>query len=450
MRIRIWSVYLIAVATGLGILCFQLAWLWNAHQVNEANFYSRATTALERSVNLYLIQRNMNNEQSPLYYINFQKAGPGDSLDVFPQTFKDATGAPIRYKPQFIHIRTNDELQIALIMARIGLTNSNDTISLAAIHTIFAQQLAVDGLLQPFKLSLRRNWPLQEKYSVAHIGYTNSDKDLAAVFPARNAWLMKEMVFPFAVSFSLILLTGGGLFYIGRNVWQQKRFDDIKNDFINNMTHELKTPIAILKTTHEVLYDLGEIEDREKTKRYLALNSKELDRLEENVHRVLDITHYENGNVQMVFSQVDLPALITSVTTKFAVITSTRFITRYDGETTSVKTDAHALETIVHNLIDNAIKYNHKSDPVVEIRITAHKGSWSLMVIDNGPGIPENHWPFIFDKFYRVPTGNVHTEKGYGLGLSYTRILVQELGGTIGVKNAQPTGTKFIIEFPYL
>lgn len=450
MRIRIWSVYLIAVATGLGILCFQLSWLWNAHQVNEANFYSRATTALERSVNLYLIQRNMNNEQSPLYYINFEKAGPGDSLDVFPQTYKDSAGALIHYKPQFVHIRTNDELQIALIMARIGLTNSNDTISLEFVRTIFGQQLSVDGLLQPFRLLFRPNWPLQGKYCVAHIGYTKSDKDIAAIFPARNAWLMKEMMFPFAISFSLILLTGGGLFYIGRNVWQQKRFDDIKNDFINNMTHELKTPIAILKTTHEVLYDLGESEDREKTKRYLELNIKELNRLEENVSRVLDITHYENGNVQMQISQVDLQSLITSVITKFAVITNTRFITVFDGETTSIKTDAHALETIIHNLVDNAIKYNHNNHPVVEIRVAANKRLWTLVVHDNGPGIPENHLPYIFDKFYRVPTGNVHTEKGYGLGLSYTRILVQGLGGTIAVQNVQPTGTKFIIEFPFL
>lgn len=448
MRIRIWSVYLIAVATGMGILCFQLSWLWNAYQVNEANFYSRATTALERSVNLYLIQRNMNNEQSPLYYINFEKAGPGDSLDVFPQVYKDSAGALVRYKPQFIHIRTNDELQIALIMARIGLTNSDDTISLSSLCTIFKQQLAVDGLLQPFTLTVRRNWPVHGKYSVARIGYTASDKDVAAGFPARKAWLLKKMMVPFTISFSLILLTGSGLFYIGRNVWQQKRFNDIKNDFINNMTHELKTPISILKTTHEVLYNLGESVDLEKTHRYLELNIKELDRLEENVGRVLDITRYENGNVQMQLSHVHLPELLASVITKFRVISNTRFVTRIDDGVTMVTTDAHALETIVHNLVDNAVKYNHRELPVVEIGAGINKRSWVLVVADNGPGIPENHLPFIFDKFYRVPTGNVHAEKGYGLGLSYTRILVQGLGGTIAVQNRQPAGIKFTIEFP--
>jgi len=449
MRMRTWSVYFIAVATGLGILCFQLSWLWNAYQVIETNFYSRATTALERSVNLYLIQRNMNNEQSPLYYINFEKAGPGDSLDVFPLPHKDSTGALIRYKPQFVHIRTNDELQIAIIMARIGLTNSTDTISLEAVRAIFSQRLAVDGLLQPFTLAFRRNWPLNKQYSVARIGYTESAKDIAAIFPARNAWLLKEMMYPFAISVSLILLTAGGLFYIGRNVWRQKRFDDIKNDFINNMTHELKTPISILKTTHEVLYNLGEIEDREKTRRYLNLNINELNRLEENVRRVLDITRYENGNVEMLLTFVDLQLLITSVIDKFTAITNTKFIARFNGEVSSVRTDAHAIETILHNLVDNAIKYNHQIIPVVEVSALCNERSWTLIVHDNGPGIPENHLPYIFDKFYRIPAGNLYSEKGYGLGLSYTRILVKGLGGTIIVQKVKPSGTKFIIEFPF-
>jgi signal transduction histidine kinase len=448
MRIRLWSVYVIAVVTGLGILCFQLAWLRNAIRVTESNFYNRATIALERSVNLYLIQRNKNNEQSPLYYINLEKAGPRDSIDVFPQPYKDPSGVLIHYKPKFVHLRTNDELQIALIMARIGLTNSNDTISLTSIRALFSQQLNTDEILQPFILAFRPDWPSNERYSVARIGYTESPMDIAAIFPERNAWLVKEMIFPFAISFSLILLTGGGLLYIGRNVWQQKRLDDIKNDFINNMTHELKTPIAILKATHEILCDFGEIENKEKTKRYLNLNINELNRLEENVSRVLDITRYENGNVQMQLSRVDLISLVKSVITKFAAISSTRFITRFHGEITSVKTDAHAIETIVHNLIDNAIKYNHNIDPFVKVIITAQERSWTLIVLDNGNGIPQHHLPYIFDKFYRVPTGNIYTEKGYGLGLSYSRILVQELGGTISVQNAHPTGTSFIIEFP--
>jgi K+-sensing histidine kinase KdpD len=256
------------------------------------------------------------------------------------------------------------------------------------------------------------------------------------------------MIFPFTISFSLILLTAGGLLYIGRNVWQQSQLDDIKNDFINNMTHELKTPIAILKATHEVLYDFDEIEDKEKTKRYLKLNITELNRLEENVSRVLDITRYENGNVQMQLSYVDLNSLVTSVIAKFATISSTRFITQFNDEITSIKTDAHAIETIVHNLVDNAIKYNHNIDPWVKVNVTTKEHSWTLVVSDNGNGIPKHHLPYIFDKFYRVPTGNVHTKKGYGLGLSYSRILVQKLGGTIAVQNGHPTGTLFIIEFP--
>ena len=448
MRIRLWSVYVIAVATGLGILCFQLAWLRNAIKVTESNFYSRATIALERSVNLYLIQRNRNNEQSPLYYVNLEKAGPSDSIDVFPQLYKDTSGVLIHYKPKFVHLRTNDELQIALIMARIGLTNSNDTISLTAIRTLFTQQLIADDILQPFILAFRPDWPSNERYSIARIGYTKSRMDIAALFPRRNAWLVKDMIFPFTISFSLILLTGGGLLYIGRNVWQQSQLDDIKNDFINNMTHELKTPIAILKATHEVLYDFDEIEDKEKTKRYLKLNITELNRLEENVSRVLDITRYENGNVQMQLSYVDLNSLVTSVIAKFATISSTRFITQFNDEITSIKTDAHAIETIVHNLVDNAIKYNHNIDPWVKVNVTTKEHSWTLVVSDNGNGIPKHHLPYIFDKFYRVPTGNVHTKKGYGLGLSYSRILVQKLGGTIAVQNGYPTGTLFIIEFP--
>lgn len=449
MRVRLWSVYVIAVATGLGILCFQLAWLRNAIRVTESNFYNRATIALERSVNVYLIQQNKNNDQSPLYYVNLEKAGPNDSIDVFPQLYKDPFGVLVHYKPKFIHLRTNDELQIALIMARIGLTNTNDTISLTAIRTIFTQQLIADDILQPFILAFRPHWPSGERYSIARIGYTESSMDIAAIFPERNAWLAKDMIYPFAISFSLILLTGGGLLYIGRNVWQQKRLDDIKNDFINNMTHELKTPIAILKATHEVLFDFDEIEDKEKTKRYLQLNITELNRLEENVSRVLDITRYENGNVQMQFSHVDLNSLVSSVISKFDTIYSTRFITQINDNLSSIKTDAHAIETIVHNLIDNAIKYNHNTDPWVKVSVTVREHSWNLIVSDNGNGIPRHHLPFIFDKFYRVPTGNVHTKKGYGLGLSYSRILVQELGGTIAVQNACPTGTIFIIEFPF-
>jgi signal transduction histidine kinase len=234
-----------------------------------------------------------------------------------------------------------------------------------------------------------------------------------------------------------------------RTILKQKRLSEVKNDFINNMTHELKTPIATVSAAVEALQHFNALDDQQKTQKYLDISRHELQRLSDLVEKVLHIAAEEKEEIELFREETDLNEVIDSILTNHQLKTRVPVQFRYDnllGEKT-VYVDKGHLSNAVSNLVDNAIKYSGEH-PVVHIRCSEENGKLVIRVKDNGIGIPRVYQENIFDTFFRVPTGNLHNVKGFGLGLSYVKKIVALHGGSIIVHSEPEKGSEFIIQIP--
>jgi two-component system phosphate regulon sensor histidine kinase PhoR len=234
-----------------------------------------------------------------------------------------------------------------------------------------------------------------------------------------------------------------------RNLLRQNRLANIKNEFISNITHELKTPIATVSVAIEALRNFNANLDTERTKEYLDISSNELQRLTLLVDKVLKLSMFEKKEIDLQYEVLDMNELVAEVTSSLRL----QFEKHHaevnicsEGDTT-LEGDRLHLVSVIFNLLDNALKYSSDT-PKIDVKISADENKVDLVIKDSGIGIPEEYKVRIFEKFFRVPTGNLHNAKGYGLGLSYVAHVVNKHKGTITVESAPNAGSKFIITLP--
>ncbi len=266
----------------------------------------------------------------------------------------------------------------------------------------------------------------------------------------RSAWPM------LAASLLFLLLIAAVFGYTLRTMFRQKRLGDIKNDLVNNLTHELKTPISTISLACEALTDPGMPKDEGQVQMFTGMIKEETKRLGLLVESVLLSAITDQGGMRLRLSDVDMHALLAEVARNASLQAEKRggrILFTPGAELAHVHGDRTFLTSIFYNLIDNAVKYCTVS-PVVRITTRSDAQALTIEVRDNGIGIPRSEQGKIFDRLYRVPTGNVHNVKGFGLGLSYVKSVVDRHGGTIRVESGtapgeQGTGSRFIITLPF-
>jgi len=233
-------------------------------------------------------------------------------------------------------------------------------------------------------------------------------------------------------------------------IFRQKRLSEIKNDFVSNMTHELKTPISTISLASQMLNDKS-IPDKSKNLDHISgIITDESKRLGYQVEKVLQMAIFDRGRVRLKKKKTDLNDLVHQAVVNFALQIKNRnghILESYDAENAVVNVDPVHFTNLISNLVDNAIKYSGE-DPQVGIRTYNNNGRLFISVRDNGIGIRKEDQKRIFEKFYRVPTGNVHNVKGFGLGLSYVRKIVEEHHGTVSLKSEVNKGSEFEISIP--
>lgn len=267
------------------------------------------------------------------------------------------------------------------------------------------------------------------------------NNSLTAFKHNRSPW-----IFMFAIIFFVLIF-----FAFSINViLKQKRLSEIKTDFINNMTHELKTPISTIGLSSKVLMDGDFREDPEKLKRYAGIIFKENKRLEHQVEQVLNVAKMDKDSIQLKKTNVHIHEILEEIEENFdynQFANGGELETDFAAENDLVQGDLLHLTNVFYNLIDNACKYCEKK-PFIRLKTYNDKQKIFITVSDNGVGIKRENVALIFDKFYRVPTGNLHNVKGFGLGLFYVKLIVEQHGGKITAKSSYGSGTTFTISLP--
>ncbi|SOE21793.1 two-component system, OmpR family, phosphate regulon sensor histidine kinase PhoR [Spirosomataceae bacterium TFI 002] len=275
------------------------------------------------------------------------------------------------------------------------------------------------------------------------------DQFLYVYFPERDQLIMGNMNTVFGSSIALLFLIGG-IFYASINTMlQQKKLSTIKNDFINNMTHEFKTPISTISLAVEVMKDASVIKDKQKTDRYLGIIKDENNRLSLQVEKVLQMALLEKGEVKLNKQEIDIHEVIEQVYQNLGVQIEQKngqVFLELEANNPIIEGDEVHLTNIVYNLMDNANKYS-KESPQITIASENVNGSLKLTIRDEGIGMSKDQISRIFDRFYRVSTGNVHDVKGFGLGLSYVKKMLDLHNANIEVDSKINEGTTFTLYF---
>jgi len=263
-----------------------------------------------------------------------------------------------------------------------------------------------------------------------------------------TVYLIHQMIYSLISSVLLLLLITSCLIYMLNLILKQKRLADIKDDFISNVSHELKTPLSTALAAVQGMQYFDVLKDENKTHQYLDTASKELKRLSSMIDIILKSAIFESGDFKLQKTSFDLKEML-SEWSKTQQINSTKILSihiKFDGPSVIEADQAH-LYNVINNLADNAIKYGPDN---IEININCTWTNIGLKIQfgDNGKGIPQMYQKNIFDKFFRVPTPHDHSIKGYGLGLSYVKNIIEKHGGTISLLAADCPGCVFEINLP--
>jgi len=273
-----------------------------------------------------------------------------------------------------------------------------------------------------------------------YFGVRFVNKDLALIGQMRF-WIFSSAVLLIVISFFA---------YTSFVVFRQKRLSEIQQDFINNMTHEFKTPLSTISISSEVLKNPKITQSPERLISYATIIGQEANRLKGQVERVLQMASLENDEIRLKKETVDMHKLISQAAEPFLLAVGEKggsLVVELQAIHYQVYTDKLHITNVLYNLLDNALKYNHHV-PQISVTTRNEKDQICVTVTDNGIGISPEHVKRVFDRFYRVPTGNVHDVKGFGLGLNYVRLIARAHGGTAKVTSTLGQGSSFSVWLP--
>jgi signal transduction histidine kinase len=271
----------------------------------------------------------------------------------------------------------------------------------------------------------------------------------ALVFAELNydyRFFKNDLLWPMLGFLFILLISNTALFFVYKTIRRQKRINEVKTDFINNMTHEMKTPITIASAGLDALEH--HISSTERTNFYLHTSKKQLHLLNDFVERILEAAVQDIPDFTLKKEKIDLQDLFDDLIQSHSVLNAKKVGFRLTGESPAfIHGDRLHLETAFHNIIDNAIKYSNGSVEI-HIDIADNNRDCIIKIRDNGMGIPQQYIKNIFEKFFRVPQGDAQSIKGFGLGLYYVNSIIKKHAGNIIVHSKLQSGTEFIITLP--
>ncbi len=410
-------IILIAVISLGLITAGQVYWIRQAYQLQERVFESKVTTALtDVATKIHLIE----NDKSPL--------------------------TPAK--------RINDAHFLVVI---------NHTPDSFLLRTLLEKELLLEGLQEPVEFGLydcftgkfeSQGWLFADSLNkeILKSGlqvYPEEGHYLSLYFPQKNVYLLKRIDF-WMYSTGIIFLIFVFFAYTIGVLFREKRLGSIRNDFVNNMTHELKTPLATIQLSAEVLKQEKTRLDQDRMNTYIGIIETETQRLKDQLEKVLQLSSLTPRKRNIRWEDFDVHEIIQDAyNANLERVSDSGGVLKLDLKARQciIHADRVHISNIIYNLMDNAIKYTDKI-PEIEVSTYNYKRCIRIDFKDNGIGINRRQQRLIFDRFYRVPTGNIHDVKGFGLGLFYVKTMLKAQKGKIFVKSDLGKGSVFTLELP--
>ena len=464
-KLRLSAILMIFAIIGIGV--FQGYWL--------KKLYSEEWAALQKETNIAF--------RDAVYKLQWQRFRSDtvfsghSSISLFlidmPDSIRDELPDQDRAdKPRMMALslkkRGPEDSNLAILPSPAGLPQGmSDTagtsLPVSLIDSTFRRELDKSQITVPFTIqsfqaknmdSLRRltydSVPADQiRTSIAYFGLSKA-YGYQAAFSNPTSYLLGRMKLPISMAFLLLAFITAAFVFLYFNLRQQQRLAITRDEFIGNMTHELKTPIATVQVAVEALRHFNALDDPQKTKEYLDISAIELQRLSMLVDKVLKLSLFENRAIELNRHTIDLHQLAAEVIAGMKLqFEKTGAVVQLTaaGNNFPVSADRMHMASALSNLLDNALKYS-PSRPVITVHLSRQEDLITMAVSDNGIGIPAAYIGRVFEKFFRVPSGDHHNIKGYGLGLSYVQHIVTRHNGSISVQSKEGKGSTFTINLP--
>jgi two-component system phosphate regulon sensor histidine kinase PhoR len=342
--------------------------------------------------------------------------------------------------------------EFEILTKKIVISINNDSLNLLELDSLVKQEFLRKKLYIDYDLHFKKEKSKDSITNFKNKLYTSSKStflpkgsQLDISFTNETKLVLKRSLVGILISALLIAAVISSLFYLLKIIKHQKQLAEVKNDLISNITHEFKTPIATIGVALESISNFNAIEDKEKTKNYVNMSSQQLEKLNLMVEKLLETATLDSNKLELNKESIDIVTLLNDLTRRYKIqFPDKEFNTSLKVEHLEATIDVFHFENALNNILDNAVKYGGN---IISVDLIPKEKSFEILISDNGNTLSKANKERIFEKFYRIPKGNTHDVKGFGIGLYYTKSIIEKHGGSIDI-NLSKDLTTFKITVP--
>lgn len=478
-----WVVYFIGV-TIFTTIAVQVYWNYREYELNKQNLISKVQQSLDNSVEAYFANitksgiitftspnsKNSKDITDTIVVSTNSKWGLRKKVDSTLQNIaKQKNQKPLFINSQRNHafFTPNDVIpkNIDSLISKVFISISRDTLDLEKLDKYLSEELKRTNIGIEYGMTYDyfqwisddnfdkksidyklENFPEKHLTVVSKSTYLPHRSHLELRFTNETAILLKNSFISILLSLILSISIIASLIYLLKTIYKQKQLAEVKNDLINNITHEFKTPIATISTALEAMKNFNALDDKVKAEKYISIANSQVANLNVMVEKILETAALNHQQLAINKQPVAIAALIGKVVENYKITAPEKTINFKNNIGDAVlKVDQFHFGNAIGNIIDNALKYGGKT---MSVELSSLKNTVIIIIQDSGNGIPRNQKDKIFEQFYRIPTGNTHNVKGFGIGLYYTKNIIEKHGGTISVVYDANNATLFKIVLP--
>lgn len=478
-----WVVYFISVVILL-IITVQIYWNYREYQLNKQNLISKVQLSLDNSVETYYANLtksgiitfksidadNATEKIDTIIVSTNSRRGFRKKIDSTLQNIAKLEGdKPLLLKTPhnpfpFFNSKNSIPKSIDSLIQKVIISISRDSLNLEKLDSYLIEEFDRNNINVTYGLKYNyskrnffedqhtqntREYKLEdfpEKYliAVSNSTFLPHRSKLELFFTNETKTLLRDSFISILLSLLLSTSIIASLIYLLKTIYKQKQLAEVKNDLINNITHEFKTPIATISTALEAMKSFNALDDKVKSEKYISIANSQVSKLNLMVEKILETATLNHEELAMNKQPVNLVNLIEEVIGKYKFINLDKTFTfKSSIENAVLNLDRFHFENALGNIIDNAIKYGKKT---ITVELTSTKNSTIILIKDNGNGIDKSQKEKVFEQFYRIPMGNTHNVKGFGIGLYYTKKIIEKHGGNISIIYDKNNNTLFKIE----